>query len=185
MSENCNQSCSSCSKDCAERNEKKKDLSKKQHEMSAHSDLARELFKKGYNCSQAVFAAFCDETGLEMNTALKIASSFGGGMGRLREVCGAVTGMFMVVGMKYGYIDESDKRAKTQHYRLIQDLARQFKKENGSIICRELLGISIKHDNPIPEDRNENYYKKRPCVELVEQVSRILDEYILNKKAQE
>ena len=77
--------------------------------MSAHSDLARKLFKKGYNCSQSVFAAFCDETGLDMETALKIASSFGGGMGRLREVCGAVTGMFMVVGMKYGYTDPSSK----------------------------------------------------------------------------
>ena len=153
--------------------------------MSAHSDLARELYKKGYNCSQSVFAAFCDETGLEINTALKIASSFGGGMGRLREVCGAVTGMFMVVGMKHGYIDASDKRAKTEHYRLIQDLAKQFEKENGSIICRELLGISIKHDNPIPEARNENYYKKPPCTELVEQAARILDEYILNKRMEE
>ena len=150
--------------------------------MSAHSDLARELFKQGYNCSQSVFAAFCDETGLDINTALKIASSFGGGMGRLREVCGAVTGMFMVVGMKYGYKDASDKRAKTEHYRLIQDLAKQFEKENGSIICRELLGISKKHDNPIPEARNENYYKNRPCAELVEQAARILDGYIISKR---
>jgi len=102
--------------------------------MSAHSDLARELFKKGYNCSQSVFAAFCDETGLSNDTALKISSPFGGGMGRLGEVCGAVTGMFMVVGMKCGYADASDKQAKTELYRLIQDLAKQFEKENGSII---------------------------------------------------
>jgi C_GCAxxG_C_C family probable redox protein len=153
--------------------------------MSAHSDLARELFNKGYNCSQSVFAAFCDETGLSNDTALKIASSFGGGMGRLREVCGAVTGMFMVVGTKYGYTDASDERAKTGHYRLIQDLAKQFEKENGSIICRELLGISIKHDIPIPEARNENYYKSRPCAELVEQAARILDEYILSKRIED
>lgn len=153
--------------------------------MSAHSDLARELFNKGYNCSQSVFAAFCDETGLSNDTALKIASSFGGGMGRLREVCGAVTGMFMVVGTKYGYTDASDERAKTEHYRLIQDLAKQFEKENGSIICRELLGISIKHDIPIPEARNENYYKSRPCAELVEQAARILDEYILSKRIED
>jgi C_GCAxxG_C_C family probable redox protein len=150
--------------------------------MSAHSDLAGELFKKGFNCSQSVFAAFCDETGLDTETALKIASSFGGGMGRLREVCGAVTGMFMVAGMKYGYTDASDNKAKTEHYRLIQDLAKQFEKENGSIICRELLGISIKYDNPLSEARNENYYRKRPCAELVEQAARILDEYILNKE---
>ena len=153
--------------------------------MSAHSDLARELFKQGYNCSQSVFAAFCDETGLDTETALKIASSFGGGMGRLREVCGAVTGMFMVAGMKYGYTDASDNKAKTEHYRLIQDLAKQFEKENGSIICRELLGISIKYDNPLSEARNENYYRKRPCAELVEQAARMLDEYILSKRMEE
>jgi C_GCAxxG_C_C family probable redox protein len=150
--------------------------------LSTHSELARDLFIKGYNCAQSVFAAFYDETGLAIDTALKTASSFGGGMGGLREVCGAVTGMFMVVGLKYGYTDASDKRAKTEHYRRIQDLAKQFTEENGSIICRELLGLSIKHDNPIPGDRKENYQKKRPCAELVEQAARMLDEYILSKK---
>ncbi len=149
--------------------------------MSTHSDMATELFKKGYNCSQSVFAAFSDETGLDFNTALKISSSFGGGMGRLREVCGAVSGMFMVVGIKYGYTDPSDKNLKTEHYRVIQNLAGQFEKENGSIICRELLGLSVKNDNPVPEDRTDSYYSKRPCVELVEQAARILDEYILSK----
>lgn len=153
--------------------------------MSKHSELAKELFEKGYNCAQSVFAAFCDETGLDLNTSLKIASSFGGGMGRLREVCGAVAGMFMVAGMKYGYTDPSDKKAKTKHYKLIQDLAKQFEKENGSIICRELLGLSIKHDNPTPADRNENYYKKRPCAELVEQAARMLDEHIINVSMKE
>jgi len=150
--------------------------------MSAHSDLAKELFQKGYNCSQAVFAAFCDETGLDIETALKISSAFGGGIGRLREVCGAVTGMLMVVGMKYGYTDPSNRSSITEHYEIVQDLAKQFEKENGSIICRELLGLTIKNDNPKPEDRNENYYKKRPCVELVEQAAILLDEYISNKK---
>lgn len=148
--------------------------------MSSHPELAKELFLKGYNCAQAVFAAFCDETGMDIETALKVASPFGGGMGRLREVCGAVSGMLMVVGMKYGYIDTSDKKVKTEHYKLVQDLAKQFEKENGSIICRELLGLSIRNDNPVPEDRNENYYRKRPCAELVEQAARILDEYIFS-----
>jgi len=145
--------------------------------LSTHSELAKELFIKGYNCSQAVFAAFCDKTGLDVDTALKMASSFGGGMGRLREVCGAVSGMFMVAGMKYGYTDPSDNKAKTELYKLVQSLAKQFEKENGSIICRELLGLSKKNDNPVPENRNDNYYKKRPCAELVEQAARILDEY--------
>lgn len=150
--------------------------------MSTHSEYAKELFLKGYNCCQSVFAAFCNDTGMDFDMALKIASSFGGGMGRLREVCGAVTGMFMVVGMKYGYIDPADNKAKSEHYRLVQDLAKQFEKENGSIICRELLGLSIKKDNPVPEERNESYYRKRPCAELVEQAARLVDEFIINDR---
>lgn len=153
--------------------------------MSEHSKLSKELFKKGYNCSQSVFAAFCDETGLDLETALKISSSFGGGMGRLREVCGAVSGMFMVAGMIYGYSDPSDKIAKTEHYKLIQSMGKKFKDENNSIICRELLGLSEKNNTPIPEDRTEKYYEKRPCAELVEQAAVILDEYIQNKKMEE
>jgi C_GCAxxG_C_C family probable redox protein len=149
--------------------------------MSKHSDLAKELFKKGYNCSQSVLAAFCDETGLDIETALKLASSFGGGMGRLREVCGAVTGMFLAVGMKNGYSDPRDNKSKAEHYKLIQDLAKRFESENRSIICRELLGLSSKPDSHIPADRTEGYYKKRPCAELVECAARILDEHIQNK----
>ena len=153
--------------------------------MSQHSILAEELFKKGYNCSQSVFAAFCDETGIELETALKISSSFGGGMGRLREVCGAVSGMFMVAGMLYGYSDPLDKTAKAEHYKLIQSLAMKFKTENNSIICRELLKRVINSDGPVPEDRTENYYKKRPCKELVKYAAEILDEYILNKNVKD
>lgn len=182
MSQNCNLSCSGCSEDCAEVKEQQNDFSEKPQKTSTHSAKARELFEKGYNCSQSVFAAFCDETGLDTKTAVKIASSFGGGMGRLREVCGAVTGMFMVLGMKYGYTDPFDKKAKTEHYKLIQALAKQFEKENGSIICRELLGIQVKNDIPVPDDRNENYYRKRPCAELVERAARILDEYKWRRK---
>ena len=153
--------------------------------MSKHSDYAKELFKKGYNCSQSVFVAFCDETGLNIEDALKISSSFGGGMGRLREVCGAVSGMFMVVGMKYGYTDPTDKQKKSEHYNLIQSLAKQFEQSNQSIICRDLLKINSKHDVPIPEDRTEAYYKKRPCAELVEYAAQILDEYIENRNMEE
>ena len=102
--------------------------------MSKHSDYAKELFNKGYNCSQSVFAAFCDETGFGFEDALKISSSFGGGMGKLREVCGAVSGMFMVVGIKYGYTRTGDTQEKTEHYRLIQSLAKQFEEKNNSII---------------------------------------------------
>jgi len=114
--------------------------------------------------------------GVDFDTALKIASSFGGGMGRLREVCGAVSGMFMVAGMKYGGTDPTDQGAKAEHYKLIQALAKRFEKENGSIICRELLGLAVKNDDPQPEVRTEKYYKKRPCMELVERAAKILDE---------
>ncbi len=153
--------------------------------MSEHSTLAKDLFEKGYNCSQSVVLAFCDETGLDSETALKISSSFGGGMGRLREVCGAVTGMFIVAGMLDGYSDPLDRTAKVEHYKLIQSIAMKFEDENKSIICRELLGLSVDKESHIPEERNEGYYKKRPCAELVEYGAKILDEYIQNKKMDE
>lgn len=150
-----------------------------------HSKLAMDLFKQGYNCSQSVFAAFCDETGMDFETAIKISSSFGAGMGRLREVCGAVSGMFMVAGMKYGYVDPINKEDKTKHYKRIQFLANKFKENNSSIVCSELLGLNCKVDSPVPEDRTEAYYKKRPCVELVGQAAKIMDEYINNSKLME
>lgn len=141
-----------------------------------------ELFKQGYNCSQAVLTAFCDEIGMDFETALKISSSFGGGMGRLREVCGAVSGMFMVAGMKFGYTDPKDKLTKAEHYKLIQSLALDFKEKNGSLICRELLGINTEMDSYIPETRTADYYKKRPCVELVGYAADIMDEFINREK---
>jgi len=150
-----------------------------------HSEKAAELFKQGCNCSQAVLAAFCEETGLDYETSLKLASSFGGGMGRLREVCGAVSGMFMAAGMIYGYTDLSDKKAKAEHYRRIQELAEKFREENGSIICRELLGLDRGKDSPVPEERTEAYYKKRPCTDLVSQAAAILDEYIKKNNSEE
>ena len=149
--------------------------------MNSYKERAIELFKQGYNCSQAVFAAFCEEVGIDFETALKISSSFGGGMGRLREVCGAVSGMFMVAGMKAGYTDPKDKLLKEQHYKLIQIMAEKFEENNGSIICRELLGLSTQRENYIPEARTKEYYKKRPCVELVGDAADIVHEFL--KKA--
>ncbi len=146
--------------------------------MSKHSELAEELFKKGYNCSQSVVLAFCDELNIDEETALKLSSSFGGGMGRLREVCGAVTGMFIVAGLKYGYTSPTDSDAKAKHYDLIQTLAKRFEEENGTIICRELLGLDAKKESPTPEIRTPDYYRGRPCAELVKSGAKILDEYI-------
>ena len=147
------------------------------------AEYAAKLFKEGHNCSQAVLCAFCDELGMEHETALRLASSFGGGMGRLREVCGAVSGMFIVAGLKYGYTDVGDRSLKQKHYELIQTLSQRFKEINGSIICRELLGLDLKHESPVPEERTEMYYKKRPCAELVKCAAEIIDEEINGREA--
>lgn len=143
-----------------------------------HEEKAKELFKEGYNCAQSVFGAFQNEMNIDMQTALKLSSSFGGGMGRLREVCGAVSGMFMVAGMLYGYDDPKNQRVKAKHYARIQELANEFKEHNKSIVCRDLLGLDRKTDSPIPEERTKEYYDKRPCIELVGQAAKIIENYI-------
>lgn len=141
--------------------------------------LAGELFAQGYNCSQSVIAAWADEIGLDRQTALLVSSGFGGGMGRLREVCGAVSGAFMVLSYKFGSTDVSDGKAKAALYETIQAFASRFKQENGfdSIVCRELLGLPGASE-PKPAERTAEYYKKRPCRELVELSSGLLGEFI-------
>ena len=142
---------------------------------------AKELFEQGYNCAQAVFGAFAEDLGIDFDMAVKISSGFGGGMGRLREVCGTVSGMFLVLSMKYGYDDPNANEEKKALYKDIQALSEEFKRENGSIICRELLGLTIKGaDNPVPETRTEKYYKKRPCSELCEYAADLLETFIKN-----
>ena len=150
--------------------------------MDGEVKKAENLFLQGYNCSQAVFAAFSDDVGLDFETALKLSSSFGGGMGRLREVCGAVSAMFMIAGIKYGYSDPKNSAAKAEHYERIQLLAAKFKEKNGSIICRELLGLPEGKDNPVPEARTESYYQKRPCAELVKSAAKIIYDYLEENK---
>lgn len=147
----------------------------------SHSQRAKELFLQGYNCAQAVFIAFSDLTGYDVDDAARISSSFGGGMGRLREVCGAVSGAFMVAGCLYGYADETDKDAKTAHYALIQDIAARFIEKNGTIICRDLIGAEANDKSAVPTDRTPDFYKRRPCVELVEIAAEIMDEIIKEK----
>lgn len=150
-----------------------------------HEEKAKLLFKQGYNCSQSVFVAFNDEMNLDRQTALKLSSSFGGGMGRLREVCGAVSGMFMVAGVLFGYDDPIDKNIKAKHYARIQKLANDFHEQNKSIICRDLLGLESKGDSPIPEERTDEYYKKRPCIDLVGCAAKIMEHYIMEEKQNE
>ena len=143
--------------------------------MSYHTEKAKELFLRGYNCSQSVFAAFCDVTGLPEETALKLASSFGGGMARMREVCGTLSGAFMAAGAICGYSDPAARTEKAEHYARIQRIAAAFRAENGSILCRELLRGPEAHDTaPTPDARTAEYYRKRPCVELVGCAAEIL-----------
>lgn len=140
------------------------------------AEKAKEYFKQGYNCAQAVVLPFCDEIGLDKEQAMALASSFGGGIGRLREVCGAVSGMCIVAGVKYGYSSPDAKEQKAEHYKLIQTLAGEFEKRNGSIICRTLTGLD--RTDYIPTERNAEFYKRRPCIDLVVDAVEILEKYM-------
>lgn len=144
----------------------------------SRADKAKELFEGGCNCCQAVFCAFLDETNLSYDDAMRISAGFGGGIGRMREVCGAVSGMTMVLSNKFACTDPNNKEKKAELYTLIQKAAGDFKAENGSIICRELLGLAEKCSCPVPEERTNEYYKKRPCSELVHIAAEIAEKYL-------
>ena len=149
--------------------------------LESRGDLARELFKEGYNCSQAATLAFADELeahGISRDMAAGMASSFGGGLGRLREVCGCVSGMALVCGALEGYTDPKATTDKQEHYKRIQELVTAFKDENGSYICRELLAGINSDTTPVPEARTESYYKKRPCAELAAGAADILERHL-------
>ena len=146
---------------------------------------AAELFVEVYNCAQAVAVAFCDVTGMEPAQAARMAAPLGGGMGRMREVCGSVSGMVLLAGLISPASDPSIKSGRTSNYALVQDMAASFKELNGSIVCKELLGLvpmgsgaPAAKESPEPSDRTAEYYKKRPCEELVGISARIVGEKI-------
>lgn len=139
---------------------------------------AVDYFKSGLNCAQAVFLVYAEDFGMDKETALAVSSSFGGGMGRLREVCGAVSGVFMAAGMRFGTYPAGDAAAKKRHYAIIQELAGRFEAAHGSIVCRELLGLKQKRQQPEPEKRTDEYYKKRPCPELIRDTVEIYDRFL-------
>ena len=142
--------------------------------MSERGDRAEALFYEGYNCTQAVFCAFCDLTGLDLETAARIASPLGGGMGRMREVCGAVSGALLVLGAVRGYSDPKAKEAKAALYGEVREFARRFREKNGSIVCRELLaGVEVSTGST-PEERTPEFYKKRPCPRLIREAAEII-----------
>ena len=143
--------------------------------MNDRSEQAKEIFTNGANCAQAVLKAFCDRCGLTPDAAMRLASGFGGGIARQREVCGAVTGMTMAADLIRGPGEGVDKETKDAHYALIRELCDEFRAETGSIICRELLGLAPNQtDSPVSEARTPAYYKKRPCAELVALAAGIL-----------
>ena len=145
-------------------------------------EKAKALFKEGgYNCCQAVVLAYNDIFGIDDDTAAALSSGFGGGMGRMREVCGSVSGMVMLAGLVRPSTDPSDKAGRTGNYALVQEVSAEFKAMNGSIICRELLGLAPANESPVPSDRTPEYYKKRPCEELVGISARIIGQKIQDK----
>lgn len=145
--------------------------------MENRAEYGVELFKEGCSCAQAVLCAYADVLGVDRSTLLRLALPFGGGMARMREVCGAVSGMFMAAGLLYGSDDVTDRQAKIAHYKLIQELSAKFRGINGSIICRELLGLERPEGTHVPEERTKEYYEKRPCAGYIRCAIDILEKY--------
>lgn len=152
--------------------------------MESNIDKATELFKEGYNCSQSVVAAYAEKYGFTHEQALKMSASFGGGIGRMRQTCGAACGLFMLAGLETGCTDGKNREGKEENYKTVQMLAEKFKQRNGSLICAELLGLSKNSPTPpTPEERTAEYFKKRPCVKMVEEAARIWEEYLVEKNS--
>lgn len=143
---------------------------------------AKEYFRTGYNCAQSVALAFVDITNLDESTIATITASFGGGMGRLREVCGTVSGMAFLAGFIAPCPTAEDSEAKKANYALVQHFAERFREKNGAIVCRTLLGLDHQKDEPTPSARTAEYYRKRPCAELVYDAALIIGEYLANNQ---
>lgn len=154
--------------------------------MEDRTQRAVELFKEGYNCSQSVVGAFANLYGFTDEQAFRMAASFGAGIGRMRETCGAACGLFLLAGLENGAINGNDREGKSANYALVQELATEFKQRNGSINCSELLGLKNKTSiTTTPEERTDQYYQKRPCSKIVEEAARIWGEYLEKHPKQE
>lgn len=146
--------------------------------MSERTEKAVTLFKSGYNCSQSVVLAYCDLFGVDDETAARVTCGLGAGVGRMREVCGAVSGMAVLAGLKHSGA-EPDPAAKRKTYEAVQAMSEAFRKKNGSIICRQLLGLEKPEHDPTPAERDSDYYKKRPCAEYVSDAAEIAERFLL------
>lgn len=144
---------------------------------------AASFFEQGYNCSQSVFMAYSDLYGIDKVTAAKLATSFGGGMGRLREICGALSGAFLVLGLHYPYVNVSDRKSKNENYKVVQKVANDFKLEMGSYICADLLKVKREAQSPESAERTLEYYESRPCIRCVKVAARIIGEEITSDTA--
>lgn len=141
-------------------------------------ERAENNFKAGYSCAQSLVLAFADLLPESPETLAKLSSGFGGGMGRLRETCGAVSGMFFVISMLEGYSTPETGAVKAEHYKRIQDLGLAFEEKNGSLVCRNLLNLPVLHDDPSPSPRTKAYYDARPCARFIGDAAEILEDYL-------
>ncbi len=147
--------------------------------MSERTEKAVALFKAGCSCTQSVVVAFCDAFDLDEKTAMRLSCGLGGGVGRLREVCGAVSGMAILAGLKYGNERPDDTEAKKKTYEVVQAMANEFRQQNGSIVCRQLLGLDTAENSPTPSERTEAYYRKRPCSAYVQDAASIVERVLM------
>ena len=147
--------------------------------MESRVSQAVETFESGYTCAQAVFVTYAGLFGMDRETALKLASPMGGGVGRMREICGVVSAMALLAGLKEGNTDPENEEGKERIYLLVREMADQFKEKNGSIICRELLGITQREESAKPAPRTKEYYASRPCSALVASAAEIIEEMLL------
>ena len=151
--------------------------------MGKRADKARDMFYEGYNCCQAVVGAFAEDFGMDMVQAMKFAEGMGGGMGRMRLTCGAVTAMALIAGLAKSSGLPKNLQHRGEIYALVRAMADEFKQKNGSIICGELLGAALpKDDSPMPQERTAEYYKKRPCPECIHDAGLILEKYLFNEE---
>lgn len=152
--------------------------------MKSRIDEAEQLFKSGYNCSQAVFVTYADLFQIDRDTAMKLSSPFGAGFGKLREVCGAVSGMTMLAGLATGTTDAADREGKIANYHMVQEMAEAFREKEGTIICRELLNLKPGEDLAEPSVRTEEYYNSRPCARLVRTAAEIIESVIWKEEVE-
>ncbi len=151
-------------------------------DIEARVEAARNNFLSGYNCAQSVVLAYNDLLGMDDRLAATVSASFGGGMGRMREVCGTVSGMSLLAGFISPAVDPTNMSQRKANYALVQNFAESFRKENGAIVCRELLGLPAASSEPQPSERTAEYYRRRPCADYVASAARIVGEYLAAQK---